>query len=72
MFALEKKKARLGRMMGVLDSLSPLKVVDRGYSIVTKKNEVIKSASQVKVGDHLDIRLAEGSLTAVVDGVKEK
>jgi exodeoxyribonuclease VII, large subunit len=70
--SLEKKKARFGRLMGILDSISPLKVVERGYSIVTKKNEVIKSASQVKVGDHLDIRLAEGSLTAVVDSVKEK
>lgn len=69
-FAVEKKKSRLGRVMAMLDSLSPLKVVDRGYSIVTKNNEVIKSASQVKAGDKLDIRLAEGSLTAVVDSVK--
>jgi exodeoxyribonuclease VII large subunit len=72
MFSLQKKSARMGRLMGILDSLSPLKVVDRGYSIVTKNDEVIKSASQVKVGDKLDIRLAEGSLTAVVDGVKGK
>ncbi|WP_374028379.1 hypothetical protein ACES2J_00930 [Bdellovibrio bacteriovorus] len=34
----------------MLDSLSPLKVVERGYSIVTKNSEVIKSASQVKKG----------------------
>lgn len=71
-YALERKKSKVTRMMGMLDSLSPLKVVDRGYSIVTKNrnNEVIKSAHQVVVGDIIDIRLAEGSLSAVVDKVK--
>jgi exodeoxyribonuclease VII large subunit len=37
---------------------------------VTKNTEVIKSADQVKKGDKIDIRLAQGSLTAVVDSVK--
>ena len=69
-FSLEKKQARLSRLVSVLDSLSPLKVVERGYSIVTKKNEVIKSADQVKKGDTLDIRLAHGSVTATVEVVK--
>ena len=70
LYSLDRKKSSVGRMMAVLDSLSPLKVVDRGYSIVTKNNEVIKSASQVKKGDVLDIRLAQGSLTAVVETTK--
>ncbi|WP_374029521.1 exodeoxyribonuclease VII large subunit [Bdellovibrio bacteriovorus] len=70
--ALEKKSAKMFRLMAMLDSLSPLKVVERGYSIVTKKDEVIKSARQVKKGDLLNIRLAQGSLTAVVDSVKEE
>ncbi|MNJ93477.1 Exodeoxyribonuclease 7 large subunit [compost metagenome] len=72
LFSLERKKSLVNRMMGMMDSLSPLKVVERGYSIVTKKGEVIKSANQVAKGDVLDIRLAQGSITAVVDSVKEK
>ena len=72
LFSLERKKSLMNRMMGMMDSLSPLKVVERGYSIVTKKGEVIKSANQVAKGDVLDIRLAQGSITAVVDSVKEK
>lgn len=70
-FSVEKKKARMSRLIGILDSLSPLRVVERGYSIVTKDHEVIKSAGQVKKGDTLGIRLAQGSLTVVVDSVKE-
>ncbi|WP_413576575.1 exodeoxyribonuclease VII large subunit [Bdellovibrio sp. HCB290] len=71
-FSLERKKSRMDRMMAMLDSMSPLRVVDRGYSIVTKDSKVIKSASQVKAGDSIDIRLAQGSLTATVSGVKEE
>lgn len=71
LFSIEKKKSSMSRLMGILDSLSPLKVVERGYSIVTKQNEVIKSATQVHKGDLVDIRLAQGSLTAIVDSVKE-
>ncbi|HWU41845.1 MAG TPA: exodeoxyribonuclease VII large subunit, partial [Bdellovibrio sp.] len=70
-FSLEKKKARMGRVMALLDGLSPLKVVERGYSIVTKNNQVIKSAAQAQKGDKLNIRLAQGSLTALVESVKE-
>jgi exodeoxyribonuclease VII large subunit len=68
---MERRKSHLSRFMGVLDSLSPLKVVERGYSIVTKNDEVIKSSRQVVKGDTLDIRLAEGSLKATVESVKE-
>lgn len=71
LFSLEKKKARTDRLMGMLDSLSPLRVVERGYSIVTQNSNVIKSSTQVKKGDSIDIRLAHGSLVAVVDSVKE-
>lgn len=70
-FSMEKKNARLIRLMALLDSMSPLKVVERGYSIVTKKNEVIKSAAQVHKGDLVDIRLSQGSLSAVIESVKE-
>lgn len=71
-FALEKKRSRMERVMAMLDTMSPLKVVERGYSIVTKNNEVIKSAGQVAKGDLLEIRLAHGSVSAVVDSVREE
>lgn len=69
--SFERKQSRLGRLASVLDSLSPLKVVERGYSIVMKNNEVVKSASQVSVGDPLKIRLAQGELSVKVEKVKE-
>ena len=67
--SLDRKKALLGRWMSVLESLSPLKVVERGYSIVKKEKEVIKSGDQVKAGDLLQITLAHGHLEARVEQV---
>ena len=52
--------------MAVLDGLSPLRIVERGYSITTAKDVLVKDAKQVQVGDVLDIRVMEGSLTAQV------
>lgn len=66
---VERRQAVLNRVMSVLDSISPLKVVERGYSIVTKNKEVIKSSSQLKSGDSIEIRLAQGQATATVTSV---
>jgi exodeoxyribonuclease VII large subunit len=54
------------RMMGILDSLSPLKVVDRGYSITTLKTSVIKTIKGLKKGDQLDVRVSDGTIKAEV------
>ena len=51
----ERKKQSLQHKMSLLDSLSPLKVVDRGYALVTKGEQVIKIAGDVKKGDLLNI-----------------
>ncbi|MEN0058225.1 MAG: exodeoxyribonuclease VII large subunit [Bdellovibrio sp.] len=67
----DRKQALLSRLGGILDSLSPLRVVERGYSIVTKGAEVVKTTAQVKKGDHLSIRLAQGRVKAVVEETEE-
>ena len=68
----ERKKQRLQHKMSLLDSLSPLKVVDRGYALVTKGEQVIKIAGDVKKGDLLNIRLSQGSLQVSVETVKKE
>lgn len=63
---LQKRRARVERLQAMLDSMSPLKVVERGYAIVTQEQQVVKSADQVDVGSELRIRLAEGELIVSV------
>jgi exodeoxyribonuclease VII large subunit len=55
-----------------LRALSPARVLERGYAVVRgSSGEVVRRADQVAVGDHLDIRLAAGSLGAGVVAVME-
>ena len=66
---LQMTGARLGELASVLDSLSPLKVVERGYSIVTKNAQVIRSYDQLKKGDKLEVKFAQGAAEVTVDQV---
>lgn len=50
-----------------LDSLSPLKIMDRGYSLVYKDNTIIRSASELKTGDRIELRFADGGVSAIVE-----
>ena len=63
----DAKAQALGFLAAKLDSLSPLSVLDRGYSITTKEDGLIlRDASEVAEGDKLKIRLARGKLEAEV------
>ncbi len=66
---IHEKKLAITSLMGLLDSLSPLKVVERGYSIVKKNQQVIKSVKQIKKDDQLEIKVADGHITATVNSV---
>jgi exodeoxyribonuclease VII large subunit len=65
---LSEKKHSLTHAMSLLDSLSPLKVVDRGYAIVKQNGNLIKSIKQIKTSDKIQIQLSDGFITAAVDG----
>ncbi len=53
--------------MAGLNALSPLAVLERGYSITrTKDGKVVRAAKRIEIGEKLTIRLANGSLDAEV------
>lgn len=58
---LERRRATLEQLMGKLDALSPLKVLDRGYSIAQDiDGTVIRSAKKIKSGQDMQIKFADG------------
>ena len=69
--SLEKKNLTaahsLASKAALLDAYSPLKILSRGYSIVTEGSEVIRSVRQLHAGDHIEIRLADGRAEATVN-----
>jgi len=72
--ALQAVRLRLARRRGVLEQLSaklsqlsPLRILERGYAIVTNQIGIIKDSAQAPSGSGIHVRLANGSLDAVVD-----
>ncbi|MDZ4678640.1 MAG: exodeoxyribonuclease VII large subunit [Oligoflexia bacterium] len=63
---VDKKRSEFSSLAALFDGLSPLKVLGRGYSIVKKQDQIIKSAAQVNTGDLVQISLSEGELSAII------
>lgn len=60
----------LSRLSARLEALSPLAVLERGYAVVTSASgRFVRNAGELSPGDSIGIRLARGSVRAVVDGV---
>lgn len=52
-----------------LDSLSPLKVLARGYSIAKKDENIIINSKDLSVGDRISIQFADGNANAKITEV---
>jgi len=57
-------RQRLVNTCAVLDSLSPLKIIDRGYVITSQQGRIIKKVSETDMTADIDIRYADGTLKA--------
>ncbi|QKS70965.1 exodeoxyribonuclease VII large subunit [Paenalkalicoccus suaedae] len=64
--AKKEKEHQLSLQLSKLDLLSPLKLMDRGYSLVYKGNDLVKQVATVKSGDEIDVRVTDGTITGVV------
>ncbi len=52
-----------------LDSLSPLKVLSRGYSIIKKNDNIILNSNELSVGDNISIRFTDSEVSAKITEV---
>jgi exodeoxyribonuclease VII large subunit len=66
--ATQASGATLGSLDARLHSLSPLAVLDRGYALVLDSSgTVVRSATQVKAGEKVVTRLADGAFISRVE-----
>ncbi len=67
-YQLERKLSNFKETAAVLDSVSPLATLSRGYSIVSRplSGEIITDEKQVNHGDSIDVRLHKGMLACRV------
>lgn len=68
---IHNSKSRFQTNTSLLDSLSPLKVLDRGYAIVRSDKKLVAS-TQSPIGSEIEVELRDGFIEAEVIKVKTK
>ncbi len=66
----EDREKSMAGLAGRLKALSPLGVLERGYSITFLRGEPLTDTAAARQGDHLETRLARGRITSVVQKVE--
>jgi exodeoxyribonuclease VII large subunit len=71
--SVDYKKHQFARLSAVLEAVSPLKVIAKGYSAVfAEDGKLIRSVKDVKTGDAVSFRTADGTVDASVTAVRGK
>lgn len=68
---LAHQQERLAQRMRELDMLSPYRVLSRGYAIVTKDGKAVRSGAQLRAGDQVALRFADGQASANIIAAQE-
>ena len=63
---LQYQQQRFARVTGILNSVSPLATLSRGYSISFVGDKVVMDPQDVQSGDILKTKLANGEITSKV------
>ena len=63
---LARRRRDWEQAAGKLEQLSPLRILDRGYAIVSNRAGIVKDAAAAPPGMSIHVRLATGELDAVV------
>lgn len=69
---LKGKNYEVDQLIQGLEHLSPLKIFSRGYSIVQKDEEIVRSVSELEIGDKLKIEIEDGKVETVIENICEK
>lgn len=69
---LQRKNFKVTQAIQALEHLSPLKILARGYAVVERNEQVIRSVDDVSVGETLNMTLNDGELEAEVKKISKK
>ena len=63
---LEREEDRLKNAASMLNTLSPLQVMTRGFSVVTAKGKVVSSAAHLKLEEQVRLHMLDGTACAKI------
>ena len=67
---LERQQMQLKHLSGQLNAVSPLATLARGFAIIEKNKQVVRSSNELNQGDEITARLGEGSAVCEVKSVR--
>ncbi len=68
---IERLKSALVLSSEKASAMSPLSIMTRGYSIVRSGDRIVRSVSDVNLGEKITIRVSDAELSALVEQIKE-
>ncbi|HLH20337.1 MAG TPA: exodeoxyribonuclease VII large subunit [Bryobacteraceae bacterium] len=69
---LARRRSRLEQLAAQLAQLSPLRILERGYAIVSNETGILKDAAAAPARSRIHVRLAKGELDAAVIEAEER
>jgi len=69
---MNRNMTRFQKTAAKLDALSPLKVLSRGYAMVTCEDTVVRSVQQVEAGQSLSVSLSDGTVQCRAETVQRR
>lgn len=70
---LKMQQNHLVKNVSLLDAFSPLKVIERGYSITSdENNHLVHRIDQVRLGQQIKSRVMNGTITSTIIDIKEE
>ncbi|MEN6348399.1 MAG: exodeoxyribonuclease VII large subunit [Syntrophomonas sp.] len=65
-YLCREKKMQLSLQMTALDSLSPIKIMQRGYALVSKDDKIMRGTDEIERGDRLKLAMKDAELEVEV------
>lgn len=67
---LDLERARTEALANQINALSPIRLLQKGYSVTTKNGKCVTSASALKAGDRVSVRFADGTAECTVNNME--
>jgi len=65
---IQERQHRFALAVDALDKLSPLKVLQRGYTVAYREGEILRQAGDLAIGEKLELVFSDGKVQAEVSG----
>lgn len=67
-----QSQTQMQKLVAALDNLSPLRIMIRGYTYVTKDEQVVNSVEKLSVNDAIKLNFSDGSADAIIKTINNE